>query len=137
MPDEMILGCAASVFTSCSYYLMELRSFEQRLTLKSASFHSLVADASSQEPKFHKNPIYCATGGETMALPNEKAEAFVKDLKQLVTKHYGSLDKSEVEPFGMHVRKALPTMAANSTGSVTTTVTLTIPLDKDDPDSDD
>lgn len=72
-----------------------------------------------------------------MSTPTEKADAFAQELKALVQKHYGSLGKSEVEPFGMQVRKSLPTAAASATGSVTTTVTVTIPLDSDPPDNDD
>ncbi len=72
-----------------------------------------------------------------MASPNDKAEAFVKELQDLVKKHYGGLSHAEQRPFGASVRRALPVAAADSTGTVSTTVTLTIPLDSDDPDSDD
>jgi|HubBroStandDraft_5_1064220.scaffolds.fasta_scaffold475224_2 hypothetical protein len=72
-----------------------------------------------------------------MASPNEKAEAFVKELQDLVKKHYGTLSPADQHPFGASVRRALPVAAADSTGSITTTVTVTIPLDSDDPDSDD
>lgn len=72
-----------------------------------------------------------------MADPKAKAEAFASELKSLVEKHYGSLDKSDVEPFGMQLRKSLPVMAANATGSVTTTATVSLPLDTDPPDNDD
>jgi len=66
----------------------------------------------------------------------KKADAFVEELRKVVEKHYGSLPKEEVEPFGMRLRQVLPTVAAGD-GSVTTTATITLPLDKDDPDSDD
>ena len=72
-----------------------------------------------------------------MADPKANAEAFAAELKALVQKHYGSLDKSQVEPFGMHLRKSLPVMAASATGSVTTTATVSLPLDTDPPDNDD
>ena len=72
-----------------------------------------------------------------MADPKEKADAFASELKSLVQKHYGSLEKTQVEPFGMQLRKSLPVLAASATGSVTTTTTITLPLDTDPPDSDD
>lgn len=72
-----------------------------------------------------------------MATANDKADSFVKELQELVQKHYGSLGPSEAQPFGMSVRKALPVPSTNATGSVTTTVTVTLPLDSDPPDSDD
>lgn len=71
-----------------------------------------------------------------MASPTEKAEEFAKELRELVDRHYGSLSKAEVEPFGMGLRKALPTVSA-ATGSVTTTATISLPLDTDPPDNDD
>lgn len=66
----------------------------------------------------------------------KKVDAFVEELRSVVEKHYGNLPKEEVEPFGMSLRKALPTVAAG-TGSVTTTATISLPLDTDPPDSDD
>jgi hypothetical protein len=69
--------------------------------------------------------------------PNEQADVFAKELKALVEKHYGSLTESQLEPFGMQLRKALPVAADAATGSVTTTATISLPLDTDPPDSDD
>lgn len=66
-----------------------------------------------------------------------KADAFAGELKALVEKHYGSLSKSEIEPFGMQLRKSLPVLAEAATGSVTTTATVSLPLDTDPPDNDD
>lgn len=71
-----------------------------------------------------------------MTSSTDKAEVFAKELRELVERHYGSLSEPEVEPFGMGLRKALPTVSA-ATGSITTTVTVSIPLDTDPPDSDD
>ncbi len=71
-----------------------------------------------------------------MTSPTDKAQAFAKDLKDLVGRHYGSLSEAEVEPFGMGLRQALPTVTA-ATGTVTTTVTVSLPLDTDPADNDD
>lgn len=65
----------------------------------------------------------------------KKVDDFVKDLRDVVEKHFGALPEQEVEPFGMQLRKALP--MASDDGSVTTTATISLPLDTDPPDSDD
>jgi hypothetical protein len=66
----------------------------------------------------------------------KKADEFVKELRSVVEKHYGSLPKDEVEPFGMKLRKILPAVSGGD-DSVTTTATITLPIDTDPPDSDD
>jgi hypothetical protein len=68
--------------------------------------------------------------------PQEKVDAFVSELRALVEKHYGAVDPAEAEPFGMRLRKVLPMVAAGG-GSVTTTATISLPLDTDPPDQDD
>ncbi len=73
-------------------------------------------------------------GVYNIADPKENADTFVAGLKALVEKHYGSLSKTDVEPFGMQVRKSLPVLTTAATGTVTTTATISLPLDTDPPD---
>lgn len=77
--------------------------------------------------------------------PQGKIDAFVTELRALVEKHYGQLPPEEVEPFGMIVRTALPIVSDTLTigpslppfSTVTTTVTISLPFDRDPADSDD
>jgi hypothetical protein len=68
--------------------------------------------------------------------PKQKADAFVADLRTVVAKHFDSLPPSEREPFGMRLRQSLPMVKTNAGGGITTTATISIPLDTDPPDSD-
>ena len=69
--------------------------------------------------------------------PQEKADAFVADLRAVVEKHYGELTPEEAEPIGMRLREVLPMVSAGAASSVTTTATISLPPDTDPPDSDD
>jgi hypothetical protein len=69
--------------------------------------------------------------------PQEKADAFVTELRAVVEKHYGKLKPTEAEPFGMRLRKVLPMVASGANATVTTTATISLPLDTDPADSDD
>lgn len=68
--------------------------------------------------------------------PKKNAEEFSKELKALVKKYYGSLSQKELEPFGMHLRKSLPVVSSASSDRITTTATISLPLDTDPPDTD-
>lgn len=67
---------------------------------------------------------------------NASAKAFVRELRALVRQHYGVLPPDEVEPFGMALRQALPVVGAAAARDVTTTATISLPLDTDPPDQD-
>jgi hypothetical protein len=67
----------------------------------------------------------------------EKADAFVAELREVIERHYGKLPPNEVEPFGMRLRQVLPMVSSGAAGSVTTTATISLPPDTDPPDSDD
>lgn len=69
--------------------------------------------------------------------PQEKVDAFVDELRKVIEKHYGTLPPNEVEPFGMKLRQVLPMVTAGEDATVTTTATVSLPLDTDPPDSDD
>lgn len=66
----------------------------------------------------------------------KKVDNFVKELREVIEKHYGALPKDEVEPFGMTLRKTLPTVA-DGDSTITTTATITLPVDTDPQDTDD
>lgn len=69
--------------------------------------------------------------------PQEKADAFVAELRAVIEKHYGKLEPGETEPFGMRLRQVLPMVASGANSTVTTTATISLPPDTDPPDSDD
>lgn len=69
--------------------------------------------------------------------PQEKADAFVAELRAVVARHYGDLSPEDAEPFGMRLRQALPIVSAGVASTITTTATVSLPLDSDPPDSDD
>lgn len=65
-----------------------------------------------------------------------RAEAFAAEYSKLVKEYFGDLEEQDFEPFGMKLREVLPVRDAVLGGTVTTTKTISLPLDTDPADQD-
>jgi hypothetical protein len=67
---------------------------------------------------------------------NRRAQEFAKDYKALIERYYGQMEAEDFEPFAMRLRQLLPTSDLALGDRVTTTKTISLPLDTDPADQD-